>query len=105
MQVFDWNAGSPFREAGFAPLAEDYHNWHIEIIEASSGFVFQCYPPDLPDFLDAGEEYQDYETALQAARCFVDREIAIRALLELANEWWWLGLVTEDEYWNLTNFA
>jgi hypothetical protein len=104
MQVFSWNTGSPFQDAGLAPATVNYHGWEIEVVQDASGFTVQCYPPDLKDFLDAGEEYTDYQTALQAACAFVDREIAIRAILEVANEWLWLGLVCEEEYWNLTNF-
>lgn len=104
MQAFSWNPYSPLQEEGLSLHSEKYHGWHIEILSVASGFVFQCYPPDMADFLDAGEEYSDYPTALQAAYTFVDREIAIQALLEVMNEWLWRGLISEAEYWNLTNF-
>lgn len=104
MQVFGWNANGYYQEAGSDVVCVTYHGWRIEISEHQTSFAFQCYPPDLPDFLDAGEEYHDRETALQEAYRFVDQEIAIRAMLEVLNEWLLNGLISEDEYWNLTNF-
>jgi hypothetical protein len=102
MQTFGWNR--PIQDEGLALLTEQYHSWQIELVTVPSGVVFQCYPPDLDSFLDAGEEYTDYASALEAAHAFVDREIAIRALLETTHEWLWQGLISEDEYWALTNF-
>ncbi len=104
MHVFGKNANSFYPEAGLEVLSRTYHGWHIEISEHEAAFTFQCYPPDLPDFLDAGEEYLDLKTALQEAYQFVDREIAIRAMLEVLNTWLLNGIISEDEYWNLTNF-
>jgi hypothetical protein len=106
MQVFGWNANGYYQEqiSGLAVHSQTYHGWRIDISDHQTAFTFQCYPPDLPDFLDAGEEYPDQETALQEAYRFVDREITIRAMLEVFNAWLQEGLISEDEYWHLTNF-
>lgn len=104
MQVFGWYAGGSLQGAEHETPSLNYHGWRIDILQQQSVFTFQCYPPDLSDFLDAGEEYTDRGTALQAAYDFVDQEIAIRAFLEVANEWLWKGVISEAEYWNLTNF-
>jgi hypothetical protein len=105
MQLFGQNTNSPFPQAETDVFSLTYHGWRIEILRSLSAFTFKCYPPDLQDFIDSGEEYSDQGIALREAYAFVDREIAIRAILEVINEWFWQGLITEDEYWNLTNFA
>jgi hypothetical protein len=81
-----------------------YHGWQFEIVEADQAFSFECYAPDLPEFMNDAEVYPDWQTAHAAACQFVDREIAIAALINLANDWLAAGLITEDEYWNLTSF-
>lgn len=105
MKLFNRNASEPFQEAELEVLALTYHGWYITLSENRSAFTFQCYPPELQDFIDSGEEFADQETALQEARTFVDREIAIQAILDVINEWFWSGLISEEEYWNLTNFS
>lgn len=81
-----------------------HHGWQIEIVPFEDAFCFECYAPNLPDFMNDAEVYSDWETACVAAREFVDREIAIGALINLVNEWLAAGLISEDEYWNLTSF-
>lgn len=86
-----------------------YHGWSIEVVqqedEFDSEFYFECYAPTLPDFCNDGEGYADRESAFAAACEFIDREIAIQALLEVTNDWFRSGQISETEYWNLTNFA
>lgn len=86
------------------PQAVPYHGWQIEVVRHQDEFSFQCYPPNLPDFCNDGTFYSDCTDALEAARHFIDREIAIQSLLEVVGDWWQLGKVSEDEYWNLTSF-
>jgi hypothetical protein len=105
MPRFGPNTNEPFSPSGLEVLSLTHHGWRIEILPQLAAFTFQCYPPELDDFVDAGEYYDDQERAVQAAYDFVEREIAIRALLEIASEWFWDGLITEAEYWHLTNFA
>lgn len=86
-----------------------YHGWAIEVVrqdnEFDSEFYFACYAPTLPDFCNDGEGYADEAAAFAAACEFVDREMAIQALLGVANDWFSTGQISEAEYWNLTNFA
>lgn len=82
-----------------------HHGWQIEVVSEVEEFFFQCYHPDLPDFCNDGSAHSTFEAALAAARCFIDREVAIQALLEVVESWMWAGKISEDEYWNLTNFA
>lgn len=86
-----------------------YHGWSIAVVRQGSEldleFYFECYAPTLPDFCNDGEGYADENTAFAAACEFIDREIAIQALLEVASEWFYTGQICEAEYWNLTNFA
>jgi hypothetical protein len=81
-----------------------YRDWQIEILPLDQDFMFGCYPPDFPDFINDGETYPDVETAFDAACHFVDREIAIKALLNLAEEWLDAGLIDGEEYWQITSF-
>lgn len=105
MSGFSLNINEYLQDAGSRSRCGFYHGWQIDVCQdGDQFFTFQCYPPDIDDFLDSGEDYPDFSTALQAAQEFVDREIAIRALLDVMNEWLWQGIVDEDEYWLLTNF-
>jgi hypothetical protein len=81
-----------------------YHGWQIEVVSEVEEFVFRCYHPILPDFCNDGCAYSSFRRALVAACYFVDREIAIRALIEVSEEWLLSGRISEEEYWNLTNF-
>jgi hypothetical protein len=82
-----------------------YHDWQVEIVSFDQDFMFECYPPNFPDFINNGETYSAPETALRAAYHFIDREIAIKALMDVVEEWLEAGLIDEDEYWQLTSFA
>lgn len=82
-----------------------YHGWEIQVSQEAQDFYFECYPPDQLDFCNNGEYYSDRATAFIAACEFIDREIALQALLEIAEEWLDLGRISETEYWNLTDFA
>ncbi|HEY9764494.1 MAG TPA: hypothetical protein V6D07_18345 [Trichocoleus sp.] len=81
-----------------------HHGWQIQIVPFEQDFCFECYAPDMSDFMNDAEVYSDWETAFVAARQFVDREIAIQSLIALVNDWLAAGLISEDEYWNLTSF-
>ncbi|MBD1998954.1 hypothetical protein H6F88_22415 [Oculatella sp. FACHB-28] len=82
-----------------------HHGWKIEVVREAEEFFFQCYHPDLPDFCNDGSAHSTAETAFAAARHFIDREVAIQALLEVVETWMRTGKISEDEYWNLTDFA
>ncbi|NEQ29440.1 MAG: hypothetical protein F6K04_00255 [Leptolyngbya sp. SIO4C5] len=82
-----------------------YHGWQIQVAQEDQDFYFECYPPDQLDFCNDGEYYSDRTAAFCAAREFVDRELAIQALLDIAEEWLESGCISETEYWNLTDFA
>lgn len=81
-----------------------HHGWQIQIVSIEEAFHFQCYAPDFPDFMNDAATYADWELAYAAACEFVDREIAIKALIDLMNDWLITGFISEDEYWQLTNF-
>lgn len=81
-----------------------YHGWSTRVVQEDEEFYFECYPPEFQDFCNDGVSYPDGETAFQAACEFIDREIAIQAILAVAGEWLASGQVSEAEYWNLTNF-
>ncbi|MFE4106356.1 hypothetical protein [Almyronema epifaneia] len=82
-----------------------YHGWQIRVTQEAEDFGFECYPPDQLDFCNNGEYYSDRVAAFCAACEFIDREIAIQALLELAEAWLESGSIDEIEYWNLTDFS
>jgi len=82
-----------------------HHGWQIEVVSEAEEFFFQCYHPDLPDFCNDGSTHSTFEAALAAACYFIDREVAIQALLEVVESWMRTGKISEDEYWNLTDFA
>lgn len=81
-----------------------HYGWQIQIVPFEQAFCFECYAPDMPDFMNDAEVYSDWETACMAARQFIEREMAIGALINLVNDWLAAGLIDEDEYWNLTSF-
>lgn len=82
-----------------------YHGWDVEVMMENNEFFFGCYPPDSAKFCNDGSTYPSLKSALAAAYHHVDREIAIMALLEVAWEWLEDDKISEDEYWNLTDFA
>lgn len=86
------------------PFPVVHHGWSTQVVQQDDEFYFECYPPELQDFCNDGMSYPDRETAFRAACEFIDREIAVQALLAIANEWLVSGQVSEAEYWNLTNF-
>lgn len=104
MQVFGSDINGHLQDTDCTVRCGNYHGWQIDVCQDGNLFTFQCYPPDLNNYLDAGEEYLDHISALQAARAFVDRENVIQALLDVMNEWFYQDLINEAEYWNLTNF-
>ncbi|MEL6383623.1 MAG: hypothetical protein AAFQ89_14445 [Cyanobacteria bacterium J06626_18] len=81
-----------------------YHGWEIDIKPCGVEFCFECHTPTCPDALDDAESYITKAAALAAAQAFVDRESAVLALIKLANDWLINGLISEDEYWALTDF-
>lgn len=86
------------------PQVIAYHGWQIEVLPHEVEFLFCCYHPALPDYCNDGQAYANYQTALKAACQFIDREIAIQALVDVVNDWWVSGKVSDAEYWNLTDF-
>lgn len=81
-----------------------YHGWLIQIVPEQQSFVFECYAPGLLDYMNDAQSYTDWSRAYAAACQFIDREIAVEALIEEANGWLAAGLITDNEYWNLTCF-
>ena len=81
-----------------------YHGWEIEIKPCGAEFCFECYTLTCPEALDNAESYTTKAAALAAAQAFVDRESAILSLIKLANDWLTNELISEDEYWALTDF-
>lgn len=81
-----------------------YHGWDIKVVMNQDEFSFECYPPTLPDFCNDGMAYASLNDAIAAACYFVDREIAILALMDVVTDWLEDGTVSEDEYWQLTSF-
>ena len=86
------------------PQGISYHGWQIQVVRRKDGFRFHCYPPKLQDFCDDAAEYSSFRAAVAAACQFVDREVAILALLDRIGDWLAAGKISEDEYWNLTSF-
>ena len=81
-----------------------YHGWQFEVLLENCNFRFRCYHPMLPDYCDDGQVYDTVEQALTAACHFIDREIAIRALFDIIEGWLSTGKISEEEYWQLTDF-
>lgn len=86
-----------------------YHGWFINLVTnktlvGNDEFIFECYPPTMPDFCNDGLDYFTLEDALKAAFSFVDREIAILTLMDVVKEWLEKGNISEAEYWELTSF-
>ncbi|HEY9622736.1 MAG TPA: hypothetical protein V6C78_20430 [Crinalium sp.] len=86
------------------PKRITYHGWQIQVLMQDGKFCFRCYPPNLADFCNDGSSHISFKGALAAACHFVNREVAILALLRAVDEWLEDGRINEDEYWNLTNF-
>jgi hypothetical protein len=87
-----------------APRTIQYHGWEIEILADAEETWFRCYHSSLPDFCNDGWAYPDEQSAFVAACAFVDREIAVLALIDLVQDWWVNHLISDEEYWNLTRF-
>ncbi|MBD2463861.1 hypothetical protein H6G89_22935 [Oscillatoria sp. FACHB-1407] len=86
------------------PKSVAYHGWVITIVMSNDEFSFECYPPTFPDFCNDGLAYSTLDDVLLAAYQFVDREIAILALMGIVKEWVENGNISEEEYWQLTSF-
>lgn len=80
-----------------------YHGWHIEVVRQGSEFCFQCYPPQ-SDFCNDASAHASIDAAWVAACDFVDRELAILAVMNCLTDWFDRGKISEAEYWNLTSF-
>ena len=86
------------------PNRMPYHGWLLEVIPDGDSFRFDAYHPSVPGGMNEGEAYNSFAAALVAGRHFIDREVAIQALLDV------LGTLLEDEkiscdeYWSLTSF-
>ncbi|HEY9647574.1 MAG TPA: hypothetical protein V6C88_14455 [Chroococcidiopsis sp.] len=81
-----------------------YHGWQIEIAAYQEEFQFRCYRSNFLDYSNDGLAYDNINTALMAAYTFIDREIAIHAILGIIGEWLLTDQINDEEYWNLTNF-
>lgn len=81
-----------------------YHGWRIKVVPDQYEYFFCCYHPDLPDFCNDGLAYPTLRDAWFAACQFVDREIAVHAILPVLGEWLATQKINEEEYWNLSNF-
>jgi hypothetical protein len=79
--------------------------WSIELVQEQDEFYFECYLPNANHSCSNGAAYLSQEAASSAACEFVEREIAVLALIDLANGWWEQGVISEAEYWQLTDFA
>lgn len=79
--------------------------WQIQVASEKGVFYFECCPPGSQQPCDDGLYYPTQASAFEAACEFVDREVAVIATIRVANEWLAAGLIEEDEYWNLTDFA
>ncbi|PSN18331.1 hypothetical protein C7271_13105 [filamentous cyanobacterium CCP5] len=79
--------------------------WQIQVSAEKGVFYFECCPPGCQAPCDDGLYYPTQEAAFAAACEFVDREVAVLATIKVANEWLATGLIEEEEYWNLTDFA
>jgi len=82
-----------------------YRGWQIKVVGRGEKFCFACYPPGASSFCDDSCVYPSFKAALRAARHFVDWENAIQALTSVLGECLQSGKVSDEEYWNLTNFA
>jgi hypothetical protein len=87
------------------PKRMHYHGWLLEIVPDGECFKFDAYHPELPGGMNEGEAYGSFESALVAGCDFIDREVAIQALLDIVGEWLENGNICADEYWTLTNFG
>jgi hypothetical protein len=81
-----------------------YHGWLIQVLMQDGKFCFRCYPPHLADFCNDGSLHLSFRAALGAACQFINREVAILAVLTTVDEWLEDGKISEAEYWNLTSF-
>jgi hypothetical protein len=86
------------------PKRISYHGWQIQVLMQDGKFGFRCYPPKLADFCNDGSLHLSFKAALLAACQFINREIAILAVLEVVDEWLEDSKISETEYWNLTSF-
>jgi|GEM_PF-1124312 len=86
------------------PQGISYHGWLIQVVRAQDGFRFHCYPPKLKDFCNDASAHSSFKAAIKAACHFVDREVAILALIDRIGDWLEAGKISEDEYWNLSSF-
>ena len=87
------------------PNTAVYHGWRITLTQEDTGVYFECLPPSGCGGCDDGFCYPTPAVALTAACEFIDREIAVLALINLADEWFSAGLIDPEEYWSLTDFA
>lgn len=79
--------------------------WSIELTQAHGEFYFECYLPNANHSCSDGAAYLSQEAASSAACEFIERELAILALIDLLNSWRALGVISNAEYWQLTDFA
>jgi hypothetical protein len=81
-----------------------YHGWHIEVVRQNEEFLFRCYPPQVTYFCNNASTYRSFRMALVAARHFVNREVAVLALMKQTAAWFNTGKISEVEYWDLISF-
>jgi hypothetical protein len=83
-----------------------YHGWLIEVVShGNNRFSFRCYCSELEGFHDDGSTHRSYRSALIAGCRFIDREVALSALLNALEELMRDEKISIEEYWNLANFC
>lgn len=82
-----------------------HHDWFVESVPHGRHFRFRCEHPYLEGLQQDGSIYPTCEAALIAGCQFVDREMAISALINALEELMSKEKISLDEYWNLANFS
>lgn len=82
-----------------------HHDWFIEVVPSGSRFSFHCHHPKLEGYQQDGATYPTTEAAVKAGCYFIDRELALAALLDALEELISDQKISPEEYWNLSNFC
>lgn len=87
------------------PSGTSYHGWLVEIVPHQNRFSFRCYCSELEGFHEDGSTYRSYRSALIAGYRFIDREVALVALMSALEDLMRDEKISLEEYWNLANFC
>jgi hypothetical protein len=82
-----------------------YHGWLIEVVAYRNRYAFRCYCPELEGFHEDGSTHTSQCSALAAGFQFIDREVALSALINVLEELMKDEKISLEEYWNLVNFC